>query len=124
MTQSNKNDRLPAALCILQWALGLVILVESLRFAFSPEAAHAFSKTGLPNFIHLGLAWAEIAAVILFLIPRATVVGGRFLIAVLGAAIVIHLLHGWFDVGWLLVYAAATWAVVAAKSTAAEQQQR
>jgi len=123
MTQSNKNDRLPVALCILQWVLGLVILVESLRFASSPQAAHTFAKTGLPNFVHLGLAWAEMAAAILFLVPRATVVGGRLLIAVLAAAIVIHLLHGWFDVGGLLVYAASTWAVVAAKSAAAEQPQ-
>jgi hypothetical protein len=109
-------------LCILQWVLGLVILVESLRFAFRSHAAHEFAKTGLPDFVHLGLAWAEIAAAILFLIPRATVVGGRFLIAVLAVAIVIHLLHGWFDVGGLLVYAAATWAVVAMKSASAEQR--
>jgi len=122
MTRSDKNHRLPPALCILRWVLGLVILVESLHFAFSPGAAHAFAKTGLPNFIHLGLAWAEIAAAILFLIPRTTLFGGRFLIAVLGAAIVIHLLHGWFDVGGLVVYAAATWAVVAGKSKATEQR--
>jgi hypothetical protein len=115
MTQSNKNDRLPAALLVLQWVLGLVILEESARFAFNPEAANAFAKTGMPNFIRLGLAWAEIAAAVLFLVPRATVAGGRFLIAVLAAAIVIRLLHGWFDVGVLLVYAAATWAVVAGK---------
>jgi len=116
------NDRLPAALRILRWVLGLVILEESLRFAFSPEAAHAFAKTGLPKFIRLGLAWAEIAAAILFLVPRATVVGGRFLIVVLGAAIVIHILHGWFDVGVLVVYAAAAWAVVAVKSAATEHR--
>jgi hypothetical protein len=122
MTQSDKSGRLPAALLILQWVLGLVILGESARFAFSPEAAHAFAKTGMPNFIRLGVAWAEIAAAILFLIPRATVAGGRFLIAVLAAAILIHLLHGWFDVGVLLVYTAATWAVVAGKPVATEQR--
>ena len=123
MTPERMNQgRLPAALLILQWVLGLVILEESLRFAFSPEAAHAFAKTGLPNFIRLGLAWAEIAASILFLIPRATVVGGRLLIAVLGAAVVIHILHGWFDVGVLVVYAAAAWAVIAKKSAATEQR--
>jgi hypothetical protein len=48
--------------------------------------------------------------------PRATVVGGWFLIVVLGLAIVIHVLHGWFDVGALVIYAGATWAVVAGKS--------
>ena len=101
------QDRLPTALRILQWVLGLVILAESVRFAFSPGAAHAFAKTGLPDFIRLALAWAEIAAAILFLVPRATVAGGWFLIVVLAAAIVLHLLHGWFDVGALVVYAAA-----------------
>ena len=123
MTPERMNQvRLPAALRILQWVLGLVILEESLRFAFSPEAAHAFAKTGLPNFIRLSLAWAEIAASILFLIPRTTVVGGRLLIVVLGAAIVVHILHGWFDVGVLVVYAAAAWAVVAKQSAATEQR--
>jgi hypothetical protein len=119
MTQSTTHERLPAELHILQWVLGLVILAESARFAFSPGAANAFAKTGLPDFIRLALAWAEIAAAILFLVPRARVVGGWFLIVVLVLAIVIHLLHGWFDVGALVVYAAATWAVMAGKSTPA-----
>jgi uncharacterized membrane protein YphA (DoxX/SURF4 family) len=110
------QNRLRVALLILQWVLGLVILGESLRFALSPEAAQAFAKTGLPNFVHIGLGWAEIAAAILFLMPRATVVGGWFLIVVLGLAIVIHVLHGWFDVGALVIYAGATWTVVAGKS--------
>jgi hypothetical protein len=116
------ENRLPIALCILQWVLGLVILLESLHFALSPSAAHAFSKTGLPNFLRLGLAWAEIAAAILFLIPRTVVVGGRFLIFVLALAIVVHVLHGWFDVGGLLVYAAAAWAVTAGRSARTEMR--
>ena len=113
MTERMTHDRLPVALRILHWTLGLVILAESAHFALSPESAHAFAKTGLPNFVHLGLAWAETAAAILFLVPRATVAGGLLLIAVLAFAIVIHLLHGWFDVGGLVVYAAAAWTVVA-----------
>ncbi|HEY6302783.1 MAG TPA: hypothetical protein VIX14_06915 [Terriglobales bacterium] len=116
------HSRFPTALCILQWTLGVLILEQSLRFAFSAQASHVFAKAGIPNFIHVGLAWAEIAAAILLLVPRTTVFGGRFLIAVLAAAIVIHLLHGWFDVGVLVVYAAATWAVVAEKSKATEQR--
>jgi hypothetical protein len=117
-----KNDRLAAALRILQWVLGLVILEASVRFAFSPEAARAFAHTGMPDFIRRGLAWAEIAAAVLFLVPRATVVGGWLLIVVLASAIVIHLLHGWFDVGMLVVYAAGTWAVIAGRSAQVEQQ--
>jgi hypothetical protein len=122
MTQGATNDRLPAALRLLQWALGLVILAESARFAFSPEAAHAFAKTALPDFIRPALAWAEIAAAILFLVPRATVAGGRSLIVVLVLAIVRHLLHGWFDIGALVVYAAAAWVVMAGRSAPAEQR--
>ena len=116
------HDPLPVALRLLQWALGLVVLEESARFAFSPLAALAFAKAGMPNFIHLTLAWAEIAAAILFLAPRATLLGARFLIAVLAAAIVIHLLHGWFDVGALFVYAAAAWAVAVGRRTTAGQR--
>lgn len=111
------QDRLPFALRILQWALGLIILAESLHFASSTEAAHGFAQTGLPNFVRLALAWAEIAAAILLLVPRTLIVGGWSLIGVLVAAIVLHLLHGWLDVGALVVYIAATWTVVVAKSS-------
>jgi hypothetical protein len=116
------ENHLPAALRVLQWMLALVIIGESLRFAFSPEAAHAFARTGLPDFIRRALAWAEIAAAILFLVPRTVVAGGWFLIGVLALAIVLHLLHGWFDVGALLVYATVAWAVVKAKSAPTEKR--
>lgn len=110
------NDRAYSALIVLQWVLGLVILAEAVSFAFSPASAHAFAKTGLPDFIRLGLAWGEMVATILFLVPRTLVAGGWFLIGVLIFAIVLHLLHGWLDVGALVVYAAATWAVMAGRS--------
>jgi hypothetical protein len=100
------------SILVLRWVLGLVILIESTRFAFSHSAALVFAKTGLPTFLRMALAWAEIAAAVLFLVPGFVKTGGRFLIAVLAAAIVIHLLHGWFDVGGLVVYIAATWAVM------------
>jgi hypothetical protein len=109
------KNRLPAALSLLQWVLGLVIMEASLRFAFSHAAARDFARTGLPDFIRLALALAEIVAVLLFLIPHATQVGGRTLIAVLAFAVLLHLLHAWYDVGTLVVYAAATWAVMAGK---------
>jgi hypothetical protein len=118
------HDLLPAALRILRWTLGLVILAESARFAFSSMAAQTFAKTGMPNFIRPTLACAEIAAAIVFLVPRATRLGARFLIAVLAAAMVIHLLHGWFDVGALLVYSAAAWAVAAGQRTVTDHRER
>lgn len=109
------TDRTRSGLLVLQWVLGLVVLAKAAAFAFSPAAAHSFVKTGLPNLVRLVLAWGEMAAAILFLIPRAVIVGGWSLIGVLACAIVLHLLHGWFDVGALVVYAAAAWAVMAWK---------
>ncbi len=108
------DKRAMLALAMLRWALGLVILVESARFALSHAAAQTFAKTGLPGVVRLGLAGCEIAAAVLFLLPGRAIAGGRFLIAVLAVAIVIHLLHGWFDVGGLVVYIAAAWAVMEA----------
>jgi len=103
---------------LLRSVLGLVILGQSARFVFSPAAAAGFAKTGLPNFVHLGLGWAEMAAAVIFLIPQFAIAGGWLLIATLGFAVVVHVLHGWFDVGGLIVYAAAAWAVMAEKKTA------
>jgi len=114
-----KTDRTHAGLLVLQWILGLVILGEAAGLAFSHAAGTAFARAGLPNFLRLALAWAEMAAAILFLIPRATIAGGWLLIVVLAGAIILHLAHGWLNVGSLLIYAAATWAVIAGKHSPA-----
>ena len=102
-------------MAVLQWVLGLVILMESAKFVFSPSAAASFARTGMPNFIRLGLGWTEMVAALVFLIPRLLILGGWLLIGVLALAIVVHVLHGWYDVGWLIVDAAAAWAVMVAK---------
>jgi hypothetical protein len=107
------ENRADLAMITLRWILDLVLLAEAARFAFSAGAAAAFAKTGLPAVVHAGLAWAEMIAAIIFLIPRTLVLGGRMLLAVLAFAITVHLLHGWYDVGALVIYAAATWAVIA-----------
>jgi hypothetical protein len=96
----------------LHWVVGLVVLAESARFAFSASAAHAFAKTGLPNVVRLVLGASETLAAVLFLIPPTVVAGGWLLIVILGGAAIVHILHGWFDIGALLVYAVATWAVI------------
>lgn len=105
-------DRSRCAMIALHWVVGLVILAESARFAFSASAAHVFAKTGLPNPVRPVLGVAEMLAALLFLIPPTVIAGGWLLIVILGAATIVHILHGWFDVGSLLVYAVATWAVI------------
>jgi hypothetical protein len=109
------TGRSRTAIAALQWVVGLVILVESAHFAFSPAAGHAFAKTGMPNIVRLLLGGSEMVAALLFLIPPTVIAGGWLLIVILLLASVVHILHGWFDVGALVVYAVATWAVIATR---------
>jgi hypothetical protein len=91
----------------LRWALGLVVLLESVRFALSAAAGHQFGKTGLPPWIPPALGGSEAVAALLFLAPAARVVGGYALLCIFAVAIGIHFLHGQFDVGGLVVYGMA-----------------
>ena len=97
-------------LTVLQWALGAVILIEAVLFAM-PSAAHDFARTHIPGFVRLVVAWGEIVGCVLLLIPRTTVRGAWVLVAVFVMAILIHLLHGLYSVGNLVIYAAAAFAI-------------
>ena len=102
------------ALIVLQWALGLVILIEAILFVI-PSAAHGFAATHMPGFIRLGLGWGEILGCVLLLIPRTTIRGAWLLLAVFVFAILIHLLHGAYNVGNLVIYTAAAFAIACGK---------
>jgi uncharacterized membrane protein YphA (DoxX/SURF4 family) len=108
-------QRMKIALTGLQWTLGLVILIEAILFLL-PNAAHAFASTHMPNIIRMVLGWGEIAGCILMLIPRTAIRGAWVLAAVFLLAIVIHLVHGMYEVGNLAIDAAAAWAVVVGKA--------
>ncbi len=98
------------ALTVLQWALGVVILIEAVLFVM-PSAAHDFARTHMPGFIRLFLGFGEILGCVLLLIPRTTIRGAWLLVAVFIMAILIHLLHGMYNVGNLAIYAAAAFAI-------------
>jgi hypothetical protein len=100
------------ALTILQWTLGIVILIEAIMFVL-PSAAHDFARTHMPAFIRMILGWGEIAGSILMLIPKTAARGAWLLLAVVVMAILLHLLHGMYNVGNLAIYAAAAFAVAA-----------
>jgi len=102
------------ALTVLQWTLGLVILVEAVLFLM-PSAGHSFAQTRMPNSVRLILGWGEIVGCILLLIARTVVRGAWILIAVFIFAIALHLLHGMYEVGSLVIYTAASWAIAAGK---------
>jgi uncharacterized membrane protein YphA (DoxX/SURF4 family) len=103
------------ALTILQWSLGVVILIEAVLFVL-PSAAHDFARTHMPAFIRMLLGWGEIVGCILLLIPRTSIRGAWLLFAVFVFAILIHLLHGQYNVGNVVIYAAAAQAIALGKS--------
>jgi hypothetical protein len=91
---------------VLRWALGVVILIEAILFV-RQGAAH------LPDALRYVLGGGEIVGCILMLVPGRAVWGGWILIGVFVLAMVIHLVHGMYDVGNLVIYTAAAWTIVA-----------
>ena len=110
------EHRMQCALTGLQWTLGLVIVVEAALFLM-PSARHDFARTHMPDMLRQVLGWGEILGAVLLLIPRTAVRGGWVLMGIFVLAIVVHLLHGMFNVGSLAVYTAAAWAVASGKGT-------
>jgi DoxX-like family len=114
---TEQRIRMKTALTGLQWTLGLVILLEAILFVM-PGAAHDFAKTHMPDIVRQGLGWGEIIGAVLLLIPWTAVRGAWFLVGIFVLAIVVHLLHGTFNVGNLLIYTAAAWAIASGKAPA------
>ena len=108
------SSQTKTALTVLQWALGVVILIEAVRFVL-PSAAHDFARTHMPGFIRLVLGFGEIAGCVLLLIPRTAIRGAWLLVAVFVFAILIHLLQGTYGIGNLVIYAAAAFAIAVGK---------
>jgi hypothetical protein len=102
-------------LIALRWTLGIVILIEAVMFVL-PGAARDFSRSHMPAFVRMALGWGEIAGCILMLIPKTKVSGAWLLLAVFVMAILIHFLHGMYNVGNLAIYAAAAFAVAMGKA--------
>lgn len=95
---------------VLRWTLGTVILIEAVMFVM-PSAAHEFTRTHMPGFVRLVLGFGEILGCALLLIPRTVVRGAWLLLAVFVMAILLHLLHGLYGIGNLVIYAAAAFAI-------------
>ncbi len=102
-------------LTILQWALGVVILIEAVMFVM-PSAAHDFARTHMPGFVRLVLGVGEIVGSVLLLIPGTVIRGAWMLVAVFVMAILLHLLHGMYGIGNLVIYAAAALAIAMGKN--------
>jgi hypothetical protein len=110
------TERMKVALTGLQRTLGLVILIEAILFVM-PSAQHDFAQTHMPDLVRQFLGWGEIVGAVLLLIPRTTVRGGWLLAGIFVLAIIVHLLHGMFNVGNLAIYTAAASAIAIDKAT-------
>jgi len=112
------NQRMNTALTGLQWTLGIVILIEAILFLI-PGAGHDFARTHMPDVVRQVLGWGEIAGAILLLVPRTAARGAWLLAGIFVLAILLHLLHGMHNVGDLVIYTAAAWAVAGKTSAQA-----
>jgi len=100
----------------LNWSVGIVLIIESARFAFGAGAAKIIAHLGLPAWVRPAIGVSEIVAAVLFLIQPSMVIGGWALLVIFVLAATIHLLHGQYDVGWLVIYFMAVLVVITAKS--------
>ena len=105
------------AIPLLRWTVGVIVLIESLRVEIDPAEIQHFAAAGLPQWVRVVLAGAEIVAAILFMAPFTVMIGGYALIVIFALAMALHLLHGQYDVGALLVYVAAVCASMANRSS-------
>jgi len=111
------EQRIKTAITALQWTLGVVILIEAILFLM-PAARHDFASTQMPETVRQILGWGEIIGALLLLIPQTVARGAWFLVGLFAFAIIIHLLHGAYNVGNLVIYSAAAWAIAAEKPSA------
>lgn len=107
MIQVNK-----VALLSLRWTLGVVLFIEAALLAFSPAEIHLPRHAGVPQWIHRVIAVAEMLACVLLITPLTVRFGAKLLIAVILVATLIHILHGSFQIGPLLIYASAVWVIL------------
>ena len=110
------------ALLGLHASVAVVVAVEAALLALAPAHMMAFHKTGLPDWIRVGLAWGELFFAALFLVPRTMMLGGCGLLAIFTFAMGLHLLHGDTNIGVLVVYAAAVAVIMTGKADAGQNR--
>ncbi len=99
------------ALLALRWSAAIVSGLGGWRLLMS-LLRHAGPH--MPNAVLYPIAIAEVVAAVLFVLPaKLGKIGGVMLLVVYGAAFLAHVLHGNYDVGNLVLLAAAVWVVLA-----------
>jgi len=105
-------DRKDLSISVLHLVLGAA-LVSGACLEVAHARAVADAAHGLPPvWARLAIAWTEIVAAVLFLVSATVQIGAVLLLAVLAAAVGIHVSHGQSPAA-LVVYAAAVLVVLA-----------
>ena len=93
----------PGSLTVMRIVLGAVLAMLSLATLLHSGDSHAAHLV----LVARALAFAELLGASLLLVPRTIGIGAVVLLAVLTVAVAVHLLHGEWNVGHLVVYGAA-----------------
>jgi len=56
-------------LCVLQWSLGIVVLIEAVMFVL-PSAAHESSRTHMPGIVRMIVGWERLRGPYCYCFPR------------------------------------------------------
>ena len=97
-------------LTLLRVVLAAVIAVQSVGPALAPGSSATGHLAALAGFVRV-IAGIELLAAALLMLPWTARIGAWLLLSVLVTAIAVHLLHGDAHVAWLVLAAAASWAV-------------
>jgi uncharacterized membrane protein YphA (DoxX/SURF4 family) len=109
------------AIAALRWVLGVVLAGQAAVLLLGESAINSFARTGLPPAVRLALAWGEIVAALLFLIPATLRLGAWCLLVMLAGAILIHLAVGSLEIGGLVVDSVAVVVVLTHHAARSEQ---
>jgi len=104
------SGRVLGSITLLRIVLGTVVLVQSIQALLPSDMTRhgALMARILPV-----LAGIEILGALLVLVPRTARMGAWILIPVFAVAALLHVLHGSWNVGGLVVYAACAGVVLA-----------
>jgi len=105
------GPRTAAAIRVLHWTVGLVLLLESYRTLHGALShLHDAGHGGTLLWIRLVLSSLEIVGALLFLAPWTLIAGAYLLLGIIAVALAIHGLHGEFaGLEFLVLYAVAVY---------------
>lgn len=86
---------------IIQYLIGVILLILSLELIFNHKCAMDFKVLRQPDYVRLILGWSEIISALLFLVGKTKIIGAYALLLVFMYAAYLHIQVGLFPIGLL-----------------------